>query len=84
MCYISINVLHLSPKTSAMESIQLTTSKDNNEVFINLNKVAAFTKNGKGTRVLYLNGQTLDVKESLRKVEHLLEHSVLDVCLGDL
>lgn len=70
-------------KTNDMESIQLT-STDNYEVFINLNKVAAFTKNGKGTRVLYLNGQTLDVKESLRKVENLLEHSVLDVCLGDL
>lgn len=69
-----------APKTYFMESIQLT-SKDNSEVFINLNKVAAFTKNGKGTRVLYLNGQTLDVKESLRKVEHLLEHSVLDVRL---
>lgn len=66
-----------------MESIQLT-SKDNNEVYINLNKVAAFTKNGKGTRVLYVNGQTLDVKESLRKVEYLLEHGVMDVCLGDL
>ena len=64
-----------------MESIQLTTSKDNNEVFINLNKVAAFTKNGKGTRVLYINGQILDVKESLRKVEHLLEHNVLDIRL---
>ena len=83
MCYIFINVLHLSPKTNYMESIQLT-SKDNDEVYINLNKVAAFTKNGNGTRVLYLNGQTLDVKESLRKVEHLLEHSVMDVCLGDL
>ena len=57
------------------------TSNDNNEVFINLNKVAAFTKNGKGTRVLYINGQILDVKESLRKVEHLLEHNVLDVRL---
>lgn len=79
MCYIFINVLHLSPKTSAMESIQLT-SKDNNEVFINLNKVAAFTKNGKGTRILYVNGQTLDVRESLRKVEYLLEHCVLEVC----
>ena len=63
-----------------MESVQLT-SNDNNEVFINLNKVAAFTKNGKGTRVLYINGQILDVKESLRKVEHLLEHNVLDVRL---
>ena len=73
-----------APKTNYMESIQLTTSKDNNEVFINLNKVAAFTKNGKGTRVLYVTGQTLDVKESLRKVEHLLEHSVMDVSLGDL
>lgn len=69
-----------APKTSAMESIQLT-STDNNEVYINLNNVAAFTKNGKGTRVLYLNGQTLDVKESLKKVQYLLEHNVLDVRL---
>ena len=66
-----------------MESIQLT-SKDNAEIYINLKKVAAFTKNGKGTRVLYLNGQTLDVRESLRKVEYLLEHGVMDVSLGDL
>lgn len=66
-----------------MEFIQLT-DKGNNEVYINLEKVAAFTMNGKGTRILYLNGQTLDVKESLRKVERLLEHSVMDVCLGDL
>lgn len=63
-----------------MESIQLT-SKDNNEVFINLNKVASFTVNGRGTRILYLNGQTLDVKESLKKVQYLLEHNVLDVRL---
>lgn len=68
------------PKTNDMKSIQLT-SKDNNEVFINLEKVAAFTMNGKGTRILYLNGQTLEVKESLRKVEHLLEHCVMDVRL---
>lgn len=50
-----------APKTSAMESIQLT-SKDNNEVFINLEKFAAFTKNGKVTRVLCINGQILDIK----------------------
>lgn len=74
---------YICPKTSAMESIQLT-SKDNNEVFINLNKVAAFTKNGKGTRVLYVNGQTLDVKESLKKVQYLLDNCVLNVSLGDL
>lgn len=80
MCYVLKKDLHLSPKkTNDMESIKLT-SKDNNEVFINLEKVAAFTKNGKGTRVLYLNGQTLDVRESLRKVEYLLEHCVLEVC----
>ncbi len=64
-----------------MESIKLT-SKDNNEVFINLNKVASFTVNGRGTRILYVNGQTLDVKESLRKVQYLLEHSVLEVSLN--
>ena len=63
-----------------MESIQLT-GKDNNEVYVNLNKVASFTVNGRGTRVLYLNGQTLDVKESLKKVQYLLEHNVLDVRL---
>lgn len=63
-----------------MKSIQLT-SKDNNEVFINLEKVAAFTQNGRGTKILYVNGQTLEVKESLRKVEHLLEHCVLEVRL---
>lgn len=79
MCYVLVEVLYLSPKTNDMESIQLT-SLDNNEVFVNLNKVAAFTKNGKGTRILYLNGQTLDVRESLRKVEYLLEHCVLEVC----
>jgi hypothetical protein len=61
-----------------MESIQLT-DKGNNEVYINLNKVASFTANGKGTRILYVTGQTLDVKESLRKVEYLLEHCVMDV-----
>ena len=78
------NVLHIHkcitfvPKTNDMNSIQLT-SKDNNEVFINLEKVAAFTQNGRGTRILYVNGQTLDVKESLRKVEHLLDHCMLDV-----
>jgi len=66
-----------------MESIKLT-SKDNNEVYINLNKVASFTVNGRGTRILYLNGQTLDVQESLRKVEHLVDHCVMDVSLGDL
>lgn len=63
-----------------MESIQLT-DKGNNEVFININKVASFTKNGSGTRILYITGQTLDVKESLRKVEHLLEHCVMEVRL---
>jgi hypothetical protein len=63
-----------------MESIKLT-SNDNNEVFINLEKVASFTVNGRGTRILYLNGQTLDVKESLKKVQYLLEHNVLDVRL---
>ena len=63
-----------------MESIKLT-SKDNNEVYINLNKVASFTVNGRGTRILYVNGQTLEVKESLKKVQYLLEHNVLDVRL---
>ena len=58
-----------------MESIKLT-SKDNNEVFINLNKVASFTVNGRGTRILYVNRQTLEVKESLRKVKYLMEYSV--------
>jgi len=67
-------------KTNDMESIQLT-SKDNNEVFINLEKVATFTKKGRGTEILYVNGQTLEVKESLRKVEYLLEHCVLEVRL---
>ncbi len=66
-----------------MESLKLT-SKDNNEVFINLKKVASFTVNERGTRILYLNGQTLDVKESLKQVEYLLDHCVLDVSIGDL
>ena len=66
-----------------MESIQLT-DKGNNEVYINLNKVASFTVNGKGTRILYINGQTLDVQESLRKVEYLLDHCVMDVNLDDV
>ena len=66
-----------------MESIKLT-SKDNNEVYINLNKVASFTVNGRGTRILYVTGQTLDVRESLKKVQYLLDHCVLDVCLGDM
>ncbi len=70
-------------KTNDMESILLT-DKGNNEVFINLKKVASFTVNGRGTRILYLNGQTLDVKESLKQVEYLLDHCVLDVCLGDM
>lgn len=68
----------MTPKNNDMESIQLT-DKGNNEVYINLNKVASFTVNGRGTRILYLNGQTLDVKESLKKVEHLLDHCMLDV-----
>ena len=66
-----------------METIQLT-SKDNTEVYINLMKVASFTVNGKGTRILYVNGQTLDVKESLRTVEHLIEHCVVDVSLDNM
>lgn len=70
------------PKTNDMKSIPLT-SKDNNEVFINLEKVAAFTMNGKGTRILYVNGQTMEVKESLRKVEYLLEHCVMEVVFGN-
>ena len=61
-----------------MESIQLT-GIDNTEVFINLNRVASFKVNGRGTRIFYDNGQTLDVKESLKKVEYLLDHCVLDV-----
>ena len=66
-----------------MESIKLT-SKDNNEVFINLNRVASFTANGRGTRILYVTGQTLDVKEPLEKVEYLLDHCVMDVSLDDI
>lgn len=61
-----------------MESIKLT-SKESAEVFINLNKVASFTVNGRGTKILFLNGKTLDVKESLKKVEYLLQHCVLEV-----
>lgn len=76
-------LIFVPQKTNDMESIKLT-SKDNNEVFINLNKVAAFTKNGKGTRILYLNGQILDIKESLKKVQYLLDHCVMDVSLDDL
>lgn len=60
------------------------TSKDNTDIYINLNKVASFTVNGRGTRILYVNGQTLDVKESLKQVQYLLDHCVLNVCLGDL
>lgn len=77
------SVIFVPTKTNDMESIKLT-SKDNNEVFINLNKVASFTVNGRGTRILYVNGQTLDVKESLKQVQYLLDHCVLNVCLGDL
>lgn len=83
MYYVLTKVLFLSPKTNDMESIQLT-STDNKEVFINLNKVVSFTKNGQGTRILYITGQTLDVKESLKKVEYNLQHRVLDVRLGDM
>ena len=73
----------MSPKIRDMESIKLT-SKENTDVYINLNKVASFTVNGRGTRILYVNGQTLDVKESLKQVEYLLDHCVLDVSIGDL
>ena len=70
-------------KTNKMESIKLT-SKDNTDDYINLKKVASFTVNGRGTRILYVNGQTLDVKESWRTVEHLIEHCVVDVSLDDV
>lgn len=66
-----------------MEAIKLT-NKKNEEVFINLDKVKYFKSQGRGTRVAYDNGQIIDVKESVRIVEYLLEHYVFEVGIDDI
>ncbi|MCR4966143.1 MAG: hypothetical protein K6A41_10880 [Bacteroidales bacterium] len=55
------------------------TSKENEVVYVNLSKVVAFERNGKGTRVKYESGKTEEVKESFTIVEYLLEHYVGEV-----
>lgn len=61
-----------------MEAIRLT-NMDNEQVWINLNNVVSFNKCGKRTLIKYLNGATVEVKESLPIVQYLLDHYVYEV-----
>lgn len=65
-----------------MEALKLT-NKQNEEVFVILNRVATFSQDGRGTKVTYDNGQTIEVTEPLSIVEYLLDHYILEVDFDD-